>query len=219
LGGSLVLRFKSSFDLFLGFSAGTIIGVALFDLIPEALDLAPQGVSNLSLMSAVAIGFGLYFTIHRTASLVAHGTIGQRQLAPAILTLHSFFDGLGIGLAFHVSSAAGAIVAIGVLGHDLIDGANTVTLSLSNGASSSIALGWLAADALAPLAGVLLASSIAVPAFWLPIMLAGFGGIFLYIGAVEFLPRSLGANRSVVTSLLGLAFIYAMIDLANRSAS
>ena len=37
-GGGLALRFRSALTLFLGFSSGAVIGVALFDLLPEALE-------------------------------------------------------------------------------------------------------------------------------------------------------------------------------------
>jgi zinc transporter ZupT len=40
LGGLFALRFKDKLHLILGFSAGAVIGVAFFDLIPEALTLA-----------------------------------------------------------------------------------------------------------------------------------------------------------------------------------
>ena len=39
LGGMFALRFKDKLHLILGFSAGAVIGVAFFDLLPEALNL------------------------------------------------------------------------------------------------------------------------------------------------------------------------------------
>ena len=139
VGGGLVLRFTSALDLLLGFSSGSIVGVALFDLLPEALDVAGQRHSPLSITSAVAVGFTLYLTMDRGSAILARGSRRLGHFAPAALTLHSFLDGLGIGFAFHISPTAGVIVAIGVLAHDLIDGAKTVVASLSSGASGSIA--------------------------------------------------------------------------------
>ena len=55
------------------------------------------------------------------------------HLGPASLTAHSLLDGLGIGLAFQVAPAIGVVVAVAVLAHDVADGVNTVTLSLSGG--------------------------------------------------------------------------------------
>jgi zinc transporter ZupT len=40
LGGLFALRFKDKLHLILGFSAGAVIAVAFFDLLPEAIALA-----------------------------------------------------------------------------------------------------------------------------------------------------------------------------------
>jgi zinc transporter ZupT len=40
LGGSFALKYQDKLHLILGFSAGAVLGVALFDLLPESLDLA-----------------------------------------------------------------------------------------------------------------------------------------------------------------------------------
>ena len=68
--------------------------------------------------------------------------------------VHSFLDGIAIGLAFRVSSGVGAIVTIAVLVHDFSDGINTVNLVLKNGGTSRQAFRWLITDALAPILGV-----------------------------------------------------------------
>lgn len=218
VGGALVLRLRSALDLLLGFSSGTIIGVALFDLLPEALDLAGETHSHLSITTAVAAGFALYLFIDRISVITANDSGGHRHFGPASLTLHSLLDGLGIGLAFHVSAAAGIIVALGVLGHDCVDGANTVALSLATGSGSKTARSWLAADALAPLTGILLASMLEVPTFALALLLGAFGGFFLYIGASQLLPRSQARRpqlSTIAATAAGMAFIYGVIWLAN----
>jgi zinc transporter ZupT len=218
VGGTLVLRFSSALDLLVGFSSGAIIGVALFDLLPEALDLAATEHTALSVTTALAMGFALYLTLHRASVLIRKDSGHHRHFAPAALTLHSLLDGVGIGLAFHVSTAAGFIVAAGVLAHDAIDGANTVVASLSNGVRGSIARTWLAADSGAPLAGILLASTITIPASSLAILLAGFAGAFLYIGASELLPLSHDIRprmSTVGTTAAGLALIYIAAWLAS----
>ena len=38
-GGVLVMRFRAALGLLVGFSAGAVLGVALFDLLPEAMTL------------------------------------------------------------------------------------------------------------------------------------------------------------------------------------
>jgi ZIP family zinc transporter len=216
-GGILILYFASALDWILAFSAGAIIGVALFDLLPQGFDLAGESHRPLTMTAAMATGFLVYLVADR-ASVILGRRGGRRHFAPASLTLHSFVDGLAIGLAFHVSPLAAFTVAMGVLAHDFIDGANTVTVSLSSGSAIPTARAWLAADAAAPLAGILCTGIIDVSPFFLALLLAVFAGCFLYIGASELLPRS-HASRShlstVAATALGLGLIYGVISLSN----
>src|ERR1700745_780002 len=87
-GGTLILYLASAFDLILGFSAGAIIGVALFDLVPEALDLAGANQSPLGITAAVAVGFLVYLAGARASTILGRRRI-HRHFAPASLTLHS----------------------------------------------------------------------------------------------------------------------------------
>ncbi|HEX3677107.1 MAG TPA: ZIP family metal transporter [Sphingomicrobium sp.] len=217
-GGTLILYLTSALDLILAFSAGAIIGVALFDLLPESLDLVAGTHSPLAITAAVATGFLVYLTADRASRILGQGRSRPRHFAPASLTLHSFVDGMAIGLAFHVSPAAGFTVAIGVLAHDFVDGANTVAVSLFSGSAIPTARAWLAADSVAPLAGILVAGAIAIPRFSLALLLAVFGGFFLYIGASELLPRSQARRprlSTVVATAGGLALIFALMSLSN----
>jgi ZIP family zinc transporter len=217
-GGVLALRYRSALGLFMGFSSGAVIGVALFDLLPEALDLAGTRFQALTMTTVVAIGFAAYLAVDRLAMIVADASQSPRgNFGPASLTAHSLMDGLGIGFAFQVSSAAGMIVAFAVLAHDFVDGANTVTLSLAGGSDPAIARRWLLADAAAPLAGLLIARELAVPAALLAMILAVFAGFFLYIGASELLPRTRDLRplaSNVAATSLGLALIYGVVRLA-----
>jgi zinc transporter ZupT len=218
-GGALALRFRSALNLFLGFSSGAVIGVALFDLLPEALELGAPHFQPLAITTAVAVGLAAYLALDRMTTILGAGSEGRRRhLGPASLTAHSLMDGLGIGFAFQISSAAGAIVAFAVLAHDVLDGANTVTLSLAAGSPPTTARRWLAADAIAPFIGVLIARTIAIPAAGLAVLLAVFAGFFLYIGASELLPRAHGQRprlSTVAATIAGLGFIYAVVRLAS----
>jgi len=217
-GGIAALRARSTLGLLLAFSSGAVVGVALFDLLPEALQLARTAGSASGVTTAMALGFAAYFAVDRTAPMVAAGGGRHRgHLAAASLSLHSLMDGLGIGFAFQASPAVGVIVAVAVLAHDLVDGLNTVTLSLSGGLERGTARRWLAVDAAAPLLGIGLSRLVALPPTRLALLLAVFAGFFLYIGASELLPRSEGVQRRATTVLLtlaGLALIYAVVKLA-----
>src|ERR1700748_767642 len=121
-GGLFALKFKDRLHLILGFSAGAVIGVAFFDLIPEALDLAVPPYSTPAVLAVVALGFIVYMILDRTSAPRGHKDAPQRprwqrsMLGAGSLAVHSFFDGFAIGLAFHVSPSVGAVVSASWLG-------------------------------------------------------------------------------------------------------
>jgi ZIP family zinc transporter len=214
-GGTLALRFQSRIALLLGFAAGAVVGVALFDLLPEALSLAARADSPLQIAGVAGAGFAGYLAVDRALSAAAGAARGH--LGPASLTLHSLLDGLAIGFSFQASPAIGLVVAVAVLAHDLADGVNTVTLSLAGGGGTRRARGWLIADALAPLLGVAATRLIAIAPATLGLLMALFAGFFLYIGASELTPSSRRAGRGAGASLAtvaGMALIYAVVRLA-----
>ncbi len=210
-GGLFALRIERHMALVLGFSAGAVIGVALFDLLPESLELS--GDMSLPFV-LVAAGYAAYHLIHRT---VAHAA-RRGALGGLTLSLHSFLDGLSIGVSFKVSAAVGSVVAIGVVVHDLCDGINTVTVVRRSGAGDRAARRWLLVDALAPVAGAAVGWSLALEGGTLGFALALFAGFFLYIGATNLLPAAgahpdAGAAAGFAT-ILGMAMLYAAVRLA-----
>lgn len=224
LGGLFALKLKDRLHLILGFSAGAVIGVAFFDLMPEALKLT-GGVYDAPIITAfMALGFALYLIIDRAIILHAHheeeghthahserGAIGA-----GTLSFHSFLDGALIGLAFQVSTEVGLIVTFAVLAHDFSDGINTVNMIIKSGGGRARALKWLFVDALAPVVGVAVASVITIHESWLGILLALFAGFFLYIGASELLPESHHSHPvrwTTISTIIGIAVIYGVVGL------
>ena len=65
LGGMFALRFKDKLHLILGFSAGAIIGVAFFDLLPEAIGLGGKNYDVAFITSITALGFVIYMILDR----------------------------------------------------------------------------------------------------------------------------------------------------------
>ena len=217
VGGLFALRFRDRLHLILGFSAGAVIGVAFFDLLPEALSLASAYTPSF-VLSVTALGFVLYLVLDRLVLLHGHdeehththrGAFGAGSLA-----VHSFLDGIGIGFAFHVSASVGVVVAVAVLAHDFSDGINTVSLIIKNAGRKAHALRWLILNALAPVAGVFSTFFFQIEQGRLGLLLALFAGFFFYIGASDLLPES-HHNHPVrfttVSTVLGVAFLYVVI--------
>lgn len=230
LGGLFALKKQDRLHLILGFSAGAVIGVAFFDLLPEAFDLTNSFYSSKTVSALVAAGFLLFMFLNRFVEIHPHShdedlpesqhhhlSSKSGNIGAGTLSIHSFLDGLGIGLAFQISSSVGLVVAIAVLAHDFSDGINTVSYILKHQGEKREALKWLTADALAPLLGVITASFMTLPSKELGLVLAIFCGFFLYIGASDLLPESQHLHPKLETSLmtiLGAFLIYLVTYLA-----
>lgn len=227
LGGLFALRFKDKLHLILGFSAGAVIGVAFFDLLPEAINLGKGSYDTALITTVVAFGFIVYMVLDRLIFFHPHAVeddnchneihAGHSRLGVSTLSLHSFLDGLAIGLSFQVSLAIGVIVSAAVLTHDFSDGINTVALILKNHGSRKEAFRWLLADALAPVLGLLVSLLFKLSEASLSLVLAVFCGFFLYIGAAELLPESHHGHSTRLTTLmtiLGVLVLYLVVKLA-----
>jgi ZIP family zinc transporter len=231
LGGMFALRFKDKLHLILGFSAGAIIGVAFFDLLPEAIELGSKNYNIPFITSIMALGFVIYIILDRCIFFHSHhqedGHEPDQQIKQKInergilgagsLSVHSFLDGAAIGLAFQVSSAVGAIVTSAVLVHDFSDGINTVNMILKNNGTRFQAFKWLLVDAIAPVLGIISTLFFSVSEPTLGIILALFTGFFLYIGASDLLPESHHNHPTIWTTfatVLGISILYGAIKLA-----
>ena len=230
LGGSFALKLKDQLHLILGFSAGAVIGVAFFDLLPEALELGSKTYELSTVVSVTALGFLLYLLLDRTILHHRHeedlpapelrqsdASLVRGRAGASTLSFHSLLDGIGIGLGFQVTPAVGIIIALAVLAHDFSDGINTVNFILKNGGERRTAFRWLIVDAMAPVIGVLLTLLFSVSEQNLGLLLALFAGFFLYIGASDLIPESHHEHPTYWTTfstVLGAAVLYAIIHFA-----
>ncbi|HEX3915289.1 MAG TPA: ZIP family metal transporter [Steroidobacteraceae bacterium] len=218
LGGLLALRLRDKLHLILGFSAGAVIGVAFFDLLPEAVGFGAQYHPPAQILSWTALGFLAYMVLDRI--LLFHGDTAPRaRFAAGVLCLHSLFDGIAIGLAFQASHQVGIVVAIAVLTHDFSDGINTMNIVLKNQGDRSEAVRWLLMDAAAPVIGVASTYCFTLAADSFGAALALLAGFFLYIGASELIPESYHAHPKFLTTamtLAGAAVLYLAIALVGR---
>jgi ZIP family zinc transporter len=218
-GGLFALKLKSLLPVAMGFSAGAVIGVAFFDLAPEALEAGKGIYEPRTLLAIAALGFFLYTVLDRMVA--RHDCEGQAgpargMIGAASFSAHSILDGFALGVAFHASREIGLVVAAAVLSHDFADGLNTVTVVTKNGGSRGFALRWLAVDAVAPLLGASLSLLVAPGANVLAFLLALFCGFFLHIGASDLLPESHRAfprPTTTLATLTGAAFLYAVTAL------
>ncbi|HUY04300.1 MAG TPA: ZIP family metal transporter [Rhodocyclaceae bacterium] len=228
-GGLFALRFRDRLHLILSFTAGVLLGVVSFDLLPEIFRLAHERGSDASgAMIALVFGFLLFHSLERfvlihhvhEADYASHHHPHLGVFSALALAGHSFMDGVGIGLGFQVSPAVGITVAIAVIAHDFCDGLNTVSLMLLHRNTTFRAAAMLLLDALAPVLGAASTLLYRLPPGALTLYLGFFTGFLLYIGASDILPEAHSEIRSTTAlslmglTFLGAAFIFVVVRLA-----
>jgi ZIP family zinc transporter len=216
VGGMVAVRFRDRLHFLLGFSSGAVLAVALFDILPEVF-----AMGGPSYMPIVAIGFLAFFGLERYTALhrarehvhVNVDTAHEPELgalAAAGLVLHSFLDGVAIGIGFQTGPHVGVLIAMGIIAHDLSDGMNTVTVVLAHGNPVNSAVMWLIFDMVAPVLGAAVTVVYHPAAATLPWVLAFFVGSFLYIGASDLLPeaREHDSPWVAVATIVGMVVVY-----------
>lgn len=220
IGGLVSLRYKKYIHEIMSLTAGVLIGVVFFDIVPEIVELA--GEHNLDLTYSLLALVGGFLAIHILEKYAAIHSSHEGEYAshhhPHVgivstlgLIFHSMLDGVGIGLGFQVDAHVGLLVAVAVIAHDFSDGLNTVSLMLINKNSTRKALAFLVLDALAPILGVALTYFFTIPAHLLSVYLGFFAGFLLYLGAADLLPEAHSKHsswRMIGLTILGLGFIF-----------
>lgn len=220
LGGLFAAKNQNKLHFIMSLTAGVLLGVCFFDIIPEAFSIVSEQHLDINRFTIpIVLGFILFHILEKTIlihhsheeeyAVHKHPTIGL--LGASGLSFHSFLDGVGIGLGFHINPHVGLIVGIAVIAHDFSDGLNTVTLMLTHKNTQKKAFRLLAIDALAPIAGVLSTFLFTIPEHLLVNYLGFFAGFLLYIGAGDLLPEAHSKHSSfkmIGLTILGSLFIF-----------
>jgi zinc transporter ZupT len=196
-GGAFAFRYQKYLLYIMAFSAGLLIGVAFLDLIPEVVDLAShEGIDFRRLMITLLFGFLAIFLLEKLT--IIHSE--KQHDAPG----HRHNVGLAIGVAFKAGTHTGLVVLLAVVAHDFADGLNTVTFMLATRNSRWRTGMLLAIDALAPVLGALLATTLNLNPHVIAYQLAFFAGFLLYLGASDLLPHVHEKPKAaLITSTLG----------------
>ena len=219
-GGMFAIKNKDKLHLIMSFTAGVLVAVCFFDILPEVVSLSvDKHLDITNAFIAVVVGFLAFHILEKTI-LIHHAHEGEYadHKHPTIgvagasgLSFHSLLDGVGIGLGFHVNSHVGILIAIAVIAHDFSDGLNTVTLMLTNKNTLRKALLFLFLDAITPVIGVLSTYLFTLPDAILQLYLGFFAGFLLYIGASDLLPEAHSHHSSyklIGLTIFGVLFIF-----------
>jgi len=232
LGGILALKSKDRLHLVLGLSAGLLLGLVAFELLPESFSHDAGEFLNVPITAVALIGGFMalhlfekfsgshepaeseYGSEHRHAGNVA-GTLGAIAMAG-----HVLIDGIAIGVAFQVSNELGIAVFVAVLVHAFSDGLNTVSLLIKSGNWTKRAILLLAVDAVARVGGAAIGSSIALNDDYIAIYLALFAGILIYLATSHILPEAHSRHSSrwtLATTVAGVLIMWALVSQIHSS--
>lgn len=227
VGGILAYQYKHKLNLIMGLTSGIILGVVALELLPEISELQKDSSNGFfHSMLALVFGFLLFHIIEKLVLIHhshedayaehSHPHIGI--LSATLFILHSFIDGLGIGIGFLANFETGILITIAVLGHNFADGLNTVSLMISNKNPKKVIFLYLLADALAPMLGIFTAIFLSIPINIISILLGYFAGSFLYIGSSEILPeahRRGNSYQTIFMTLLGVMIVYLLTQISS----
>ena len=183
----------------LSYAVGTLLGVALLALLPEALDVLEPSLVLGTLLAGI-LGFFMLEKLVIWHHCHDDECDAHRTSATLILVggaVHNFADGCIIGAAVLSSVPLGVSTAMAVAAHQVPQEVGDFAVLLSAGHTRSRAL---ALNALSASAGVLGAVVIYAAAGWvpraLPYVLAFAAGNFLYVAMADLIP---GLHRGTVT--------------------
>ncbi|HLJ14962.1 MAG TPA: hypothetical protein VKV15_10735 [Bryobacteraceae bacterium] len=214
------------------FSAGLLVGVALFFLLPELAESLRWPVAAGWFCS----GFALLWVIDRNVYAVcpscSHSHDHDRCIAPLhgfalpLLTaagVHSLLDGWALASGSQVGSGTLTMALVAAIAlHKLPEGIALGVITRAALPSTGAALAGCAAAEAATIAGVLLELALAplLGSLWVHLLLAMAGGSFLYLGyhAVDaeyrrggpipaFMPALTGVAGSTIIRLFGSSFV------------
>lgn len=197
---------KRTYDCFLGFGAGVMLGATSFSLVIPALAAAKAGGSgnwgaSLSVGAGILIGAGLLLVLDLVISAdgilqVTDGrnahSLKRAWLFVWAVALHNMPEGLAIGVAYAgVDLGKANSLATGISIQDVPEGL-VVALALRTvgyGRGLSAALG-VASGLIEPVAAVAGVALIGISAGLLPFALAAAAGAMLFVIANDVVPES-----------------------------
>ena len=208
------------------FSAGSILGASMFDLLPEAVELVDEGVVYIY----IAVGFVAFFILERFVYWYhGHGhhrdikecgdertaTKGFAYLNVIGDAIHNFIDGMIIAASFTAGFHVGAATTIAVIFHELPQEMGDYGILVYAGFEKTRAMMLNFLAALSVVAGGAFASFFLDAVETLSGSLIAFSaGAFIYLAASELIPE-LKEERDFwralvqfVVFILGLAMIW-----------
>lgn len=211
------------------FAAGVLLSVSMLHLIPEVSDtIGNRGFLYVLIAFLAAFVFEKYFASLHHHEEHGHDSTLQKATIPLVIlgdTIHNLIDGVAIGAAYVTSPSFGVVVALSTFLHETPHEIGDFGVLISRGWSRKKTFFANFYSSLATIPGALIVYYL-IPSGAderMAVLLAISAGIFLYLGASDFLPE-IGEhdNRSmtfkkVFLVILGVALMYALSVIFPRA--
>ena len=218
LGGLVAMRARRLLHVVYGVAAGAMLGLAAFHLLPEfgAFDGPSYGgvpLPYLLVLAAFLAMFALEEVIGPHPSDADEG--GEHRhphvglVGAGALVVHSFLDGLAIGIGFTISDAIGVAILIAVLAHDFADGMTTAAIMRRHGNSTGRTWALVLAGAIAPVIGAFVGGWLHLSEAWVIGYAGFFAGTLIYFATRDMIPgaRQGGTARTAFAAVAGGALL------------
>jgi zinc and cadmium transporter len=204
------------------FAAGVLLSVSLLHLLPEAADKAGES-AFLFVLIALLLSFffeQFFARLHHHEHQEQNGLESSVPLVILGDTIHNFIDGVAIASAFLVEPHFGLIIALAAFLHETPHEIGDFGILMAAGWSRAKTFAANFFSALSTFPGALLVFYLMRDADEkIGILLAVSAGVFLYLGASDFLPRvgeggeALASWKKFSLLILGVALVYLLILL------
>ena len=195
IGGVLLLlkeKFAIKISHFLSaFAAGTLLGTAFLDLLPEAFG----ETADSTVFIWVLLGILIFFLLERFIHHHGHGSApeAKKSIIPLIVvgdSVHNFVDGVAIAATFLISVPLGIVTSLAVAAHEIPQEIGDFGLLLHKGVARGKVLKINLFSALTALVGAILTyMGRDLIEGLLPQVLALTAGFFIYIALANLIPE------------------------------
>jgi zinc and cadmium transporter len=214
-------RFKKSIPLLVALAAGSMIGDVFLHIIPHTIEESNTKFEP-SAFIWIIVGIGMFYLLetifhwhhqHSVSDSQKHHHIGK--IAVAGDSLHNFFDGVGIAVAFAVSPAVGLATTIAFMIHEIPQEIGDYAIFVSSGWSRKKALLINFLSGLTAVLGCIVGLFL-IDKFELveqPILMITAGSL-VYIALADLIPESNNHNMKYHKNFRFLAFCSFIVGVA-----
>ena len=228
IGGVLLLSSKkligSASHYLASFAAGTLIGAAFFDLLPEAMEASGE----VNVFPWIVVGIIIFFLIERYLhSFHHHEKHHEHQketktTVPLIIigdTVHNFVDGVAIAATFMADTSAGIVTALAIFAHEVPQEIGDFGLLAHKGVSRLRIIIINIFSACSAFAGAII--TYVMGNFleeYIPMLITLTAGFFIYIALSDLIPEiqyEKSKRKSTIQTLVmigGILLIYFTVN-------